>query len=151
MQPTSDPFMAAFNGKLTALRSWDDLDKFWKTLADQASDQRWYIYAVGEPPPDSPVDRDRLAAFVTELDDLLHLDHDESYCGIVYADDPQRPTFIKVYDPNNLGSSCGSSGSKVLPGWVLSTLRPVDLPSAFPQPGGRRRWWQRWLQGGEQV
>ena len=148
MDSTSDPFLAAFNGKLIGMREWRHLDKLWNTLAEQAGDQRWYVYAVGEEPPQTPVDRERLATFVANLDELLHRDHDEPYCGIVYADDPQRPTFIKVYDPNHLGSSCGSSGATVLPGWVLSTLRPTDLQAAFPPPGGRRRWWRRWLHNG---
>jgi len=39
----------------------------------------------------------------------LRADHHESYCGIVYADDLDKPRLIKIYDPNNLGSSCGSS------------------------------------------
>ncbi len=29
--------------------------------------------------------------------------------GIVYVDDPVAPSLIKIYDPNNLGSTCGSS------------------------------------------
>ncbi len=32
------------------------------------------------------------------------------YCGIVYADDSENPTLVKVYDLNNLGPSCGSCG-----------------------------------------
>ena len=47
--------------------------------------------------------------FVTEIDRLLRQDHAEDYCGIVYADDLQQPRFIKIYDPNNLGVSCGYS------------------------------------------
>jgi len=140
-----DPFLEAFDGKFIGIRQWDHLDDLWKTMTDQAGEQRWYAYAVGETPPTEPLDRDHLAGFITGLDELLRRDHDESYCGIVYADDPKRPSFIKIYDPNHLGAACGSSGSKVLPGWVLSGLRPTDLPMAFPQPGGRRRWWQRLL------
>ena len=147
MTDAVDPFMAVYDGALTGIQGWEDLDALWQAMAEQSGDQRWYVYAVGEPPPVDPVDRERLADFVTRLDELLRRDHDESYCGIVYADDPLRPSFIKVYDPNHLGSSCGSSGHRVLPGWILSTLRPVDLPAAFPLPGGRRRWWLKWLGG----
>lgn len=143
MSSATDPYLEAFDGKFVGLRHWQDLDKLWEAIADQCGEQRWYVYAVGEPPPTEPLNRERLAGFISSLDDLLRRDHNESYCGIVYADDPTRPSFIKVYDPNNLGASCGSSGSKVLPGWVLSTLRPSDLQAAFPPPAGRRRWWQR--------
>lgn len=143
MNAPSDPYLAAFNGKFIGLRSWDDLDELWQAIADQGPERGWYVYAVGEDPPVEPLDRERLADFIAGLDELLRRDHDEDYCGIVYADDPARPRFVKVYDPNNLGAVCGSSASKVLPGWVLSTLRPSDLPAAFPPPANRRRWWRR--------
>jgi hypothetical protein len=49
------------------------------------------------------------ATFIERIDALLRAEHHESYCGIVYADDLENPRLIKIYDPNNLGSSCGSS------------------------------------------
>jgi hypothetical protein len=85
--------------------------------------------------------------FISEADELLRRDHDEDYCGVVYVDDPASPTFVKIYDPNYLGSSCGSSGLRVLPGWTLSLVPPVDLPHALPQTGSRKRWWQRFFGG----
>ena len=56
-----------------------------------------------------------------------------------------EPRFVKIFDPNNLGVSCGFSDNPPLPGWVLSRLEPVDLNADMPLPGGRRRWWQRLL------
>ena len=82
-------------------------------------------------------------AFVAEIDALLRVEHDHDYCGIVYADDPSRPTLIKIYDPNNLGVSCGFSKDPPLPGWVMSLLPPCDLPAARALSNGRRSWWQR--------
>ena len=87
-----------------------------------------------------------LLRFIDEIDRLLRREHDEDYCGIVYADDPVAPTMVKIYDPNNLGVSCGYSDNPPLPGWVLSRLAPVDLAAAR-QPAGRRRWWQRLFSG----
>ena len=49
---------------------------------------------------------------------------------------------VKIYDPNNLGVSCGYSDNPPLPGWVLSRVAPVDLPRAQQQAQGRRRWWR---------
>lgn len=143
-QDTSDTsaYMQKYNGKLVALRHWSDLEQFWETLLG-AADDGWYVYAVGEPPPVQPVSRDELAIFVREVDALLRQDHDEDYCGIVYVDDRNDPGFVKIYDPNNLGSSCGSSGKVTLPGWTLSRAQPDDLQVAFPLPANRRRWWQR--------
>ncbi|MCG8047412.1 MAG: hypothetical protein N0E48_17590 [Candidatus Thiodiazotropha endolucinida] len=46
-----------------------------------------------------------------------------------------------IYDPNNLGVSCGYSDNPPLPGWVLSKLPPIDLPGTMV-PKNRKRWWQ---------
>jgi hypothetical protein len=53
---------------------------------------------------------------------------------------------VKIYDPNNLGASCGSIGFKVPPGWVLSLDRPTPIEAATHLPGNRRRWWEALLQ-----
>lgn len=135
-------FLARYRGYCRNLLEWAELDALWDRL--RRSDADWYVYAVGEPPPEVPLERDALGRFITELDALLRREHDESYCGIVYVDDPHAPSLIKVYDPNNLGSVCGPGfGPPPLPGWVLSTQPPVDLPAAFPPPENRRRWWRR--------
>lgn len=142
----STPFLQAFNGFFTSALRWDDLDRLWQTLESQADDQ-WFIYAVGEEPPIAPVPAEQFLNFTHELDALLRRDHDEDYCGIVYMDDVEHPTMIKIYDPHNLGSVCGSGSlPPPLPGWVLSRLPPVDLQAARPT-ASRRRWWQKLLAG----
>lgn len=137
-----ESYLVAFKGEFWGMLRWEQLDEFWDRLRGDAAGG-WYIYAVGEPPPGQPVDALQLEHFVTEIDTLLRREHDEDYCGIVYADDREHPSFVKIFDPNNLGVVCGSSAAPPLPGWVLSKLRPVDLPAALPPPGNRRRWWQR--------
>jgi hypothetical protein len=77
------------------------------------------------------------------VDTLLRQEHGEDYCGIVYADDLSQPRFIKIYDPNNLGVTCGYSDNPPLPGWILSKLRPCDLSAGIHLPGNRKRWWRR--------
>jgi hypothetical protein len=84
-----------------------------------------------------------LHRFVDEIDALLRAEHEHDYCGIVYADDVEHPRFIKIFDPNNLGVSCGYSENPPLPGWLMTDIAPLDLPNAFPPPGNRRRWYQR--------
>ena len=101
------------------------------------------MYAVGEAPPTAPASAGDLRGFLAESAALLRAEHEEDYCGIVYADDLQDPSFVKIYDPANLGVVCGYSEAPPLPGWTLSKAPPVSLPDAIPQPGGRRRWWQR--------
>ncbi len=121
---------------------WRQLDDFWAVLRERA-DKDWFIYAVGEQPPVSPSSQEQVLTFVDEVDALLRKEHDEDYCGIVYADDKKDPGFIKIFDPNNLGVSCGFSDNPPLPGWILSKIKPVELEEALNPPGNRRRWWQR--------
>jgi hypothetical protein len=136
-----DPFYKAYKGSFSGVLHWQELDQLWLQL-NEKKQYNWFIYPIGEHPPKNPVSVDEFAHFIQEVDQLLRREHDEDYCGIVYADDREEPTFIKIYDPNNLGTACGSSGTPPLPGWILSKIKPVDLPSAFPQPNNRKRWWK---------
>ncbi len=141
-EQTQTDYRKAFLGSFTSALRWHQLDALWHQLRLQA-DAGWYIYMPGEPPPQEPVDAPALLGFIDEIDALLRREHDEDYCGIVYSDNPQQPAFIKIYDPNNLGVSCGCSDNPPLPGWVLSRIPPCDLQEAQPVPGNRRRWWRR--------
>ena len=134
-------FLDRYQGFLAGVRGWDDLDRLWQTIRQQG--KGWYLYAVGESIPESTANPAELEKFVGSIDQLLHREHAEDYCGIVYVDDPDQPALVKIYDPNNLGMVCGFSQSPTLPGWVMSLDPPVDLPDAFPQVAGRRRWWRR--------
>lgn len=137
-------FLEQFKGSFYGVLKWSQLDALWDAVR-QRKDQRWFIYQVGETPPTEPAPPEALERFISEIDELLRSEHKEDYCGIVYADDLQNPTYIKIFDPNNLGVSCGFSDNPPLPGWVLSQLKPEDLPNAFPPPQSRRRWWQRFF------
>lgn len=130
------------NGTFYGVLRWHHLDEFWEVLKAKA-DEPWFIYAVGEEPPVETVSGEAVITFIAEVDKLLRQEHDEDYCGIVYADDKQNPAFIKIFDPNNLGVACGSSDFPPLPGWIVSKMAPINLPDAMPQPGNRRRWWKR--------
>ncbi len=141
MDAVTSEFSAAMKGYFTGVRGWDDLDALWSVVNADA-DGGWYLYAVGEQPPSEKASADQVKTFISELDMLLRKDHDYDYCGIVYADNLDQPSLIKVYDPNNLGSSCGSSGLDILPGWVLSKIKPEDLQMQGPLPGNRKRWWR---------
>lgn len=140
-EPQSD-FRTAFRGTFSGVLRWEQLDALWERLRADAG-AGWYLYAIGEAPPSTPVDAGELARFIDEIDALLRREHAEDYCGIVYVDDMQAPRFVKIFDPNNLGVSCGYSDNPPLPGWIVSRLPPVDLQAATPQPASRRRWWRR--------
>lgn len=135
-------FLSAFRGRFHGVLRWEQLDTLWEKIRID-SGSHWYIYAVGQTPPSSPSDGPQLKKFIAEIDQLIRKEHDEDYCGIVYTDSFDAPAFVKIFDPNNLGVTCGYSDNPPLPGWILSKLCPVDLPSAMPVPANRRRWWQR--------
>jgi hypothetical protein len=140
-QPT-EPFRSAFKGRFENVLRWEQLDALWEVLRRDA-DGGWHIYAVGEPPPQQPVSAASLQKFLTEIDQLLRSEHEEDYCGVVFADSMEAPRFVKIFDPNNLGVSCGFSTHPPLPGWILSKLPPVDLKTPLAMPRNRRHWWQR--------
>lgn len=142
METLAEPdYVEAYRGNFTSMMRWPDLDAFWNTLRSQADDD-WYIYAVGEDTPNTTAAKADLLKFIDEVDALLRQEHEEDYCAIVYADDKETPSFIKIFDPNNLGVSCGSSEKPPLPGWIISRLAPVDLEPAL-YPKNRQRWWQK--------
>jgi hypothetical protein len=142
MTTPTDPFLLSYRGYLSNLLKWEELDTFWQTLRNQA-DNGWYIYAVGEAPPQHPSTAGQLTTFIEEIDKLLRQEHQEDYCGIVYVNDRESPALVKIFDPNHLGSSCGPGFGEVLPGWVLSTMAPVDLQASVAPANNRRRWWQK--------
>lgn len=140
-QTEETAFLTAFRGSFSSLMQWSQLDAFWDTLRARA-DAGWYVYCIGEALPHHALSAAQLRKFIQEVDILLRRDHDESYCGIVYTDSKTDPTFVKIFDPNHLGASCGSSKNPPLPGWIVSLLPPVHLESKRPLPEGRRRWWK---------
>ena len=138
------PFQEAFHGAFTSALRWPQLDDLWSRVRSRAG-EGWYIYAVGEPLPEGPADAAAVERFIAEIDALLRREHQEDYCGIVYADDLRNPSFIKIYDPNNLGVSCGYSDNPPPPGWLLTLMPPEVVGDGRPNPKGRSRWWQRLL------
>jgi hypothetical protein len=140
--PKQQAYLQAYRGSFTSALRWHHLDALWEKLRQQAGDD-WYIYAVGEPPPDRCAHRDQLLRFIEEIDVLLRKEHEEDYCGIVYADNLDEPGFIKIYDPHNLGVVCGYSDNPPPPGWILSKLPPCDLSALQKPTASRKRWWQR--------
>ena len=134
-------FATCMNGQFQGILRWQDLDDLWSRI--RAEPEGWHVSLAGEAAPEAPLAADALKHFVEEMDALLRREHDFDYCGIVYADDPAQPGLIKIFDPHNLGSSCGSSGAKIPPRWVLSRIKPARIEDDAPLPNNRKRWWQR--------
>ena len=136
-EPTA--FHARLKGAFKGMLQWQHLDDLWERVKCGT----WYIYQLGEAVPTTPLSGEELAHRIDALDTLLRQEHDYDYCGIVYADDAEQPTLIKVYDPNNMGSACSGNAAPSPPGWILSTTPPARIEIHAPVPNNRRRWWQR--------
>lgn len=134
-------FCESFHGNFTSLLSWEQLDEFWGKLC-RKSGAGWYIYAIGMPFPSHSSSPEKVLKFIYEMDALLPNEHYEDYCGIVYTDSKEDPALIKIFDPDNLGVSCGFSNNPPLPGWILSLIPPQPLETRRPLPAGHLRWWQ---------
>lgn len=141
LPPPTNAYQAALKGQLYGIMQWAQLTAFWDKVDVDAG---WYLYAVGETPPTAPASGREVKNFLAEIDALLRKEHDEDYCGIVYADHLEQPSFIKIYDPNHLGTSCGSSKTPPAPGWTLSLAPPSEIATVIV-PQSRRRWWQGFL------
>lgn len=137
---SESPYYQAFKGSFSGILQWHQLDELWDTLNNNADD--WFIYATGESPPEVAATHEVLKKFILEVDKLLRQEHDENYCGVVYVDNKISPSFIKIFDPNNLGTSCSTGMAPPLPAWTLSKVKPIDLPASLPQPQNRKRWWK---------
>lgn len=137
-----NPYFDKFKGRFIGILRWPQLTEFWGAVGKDRQDT-WYIYHVGDTVPDQPVSAEERDKFINGIDQLLRSEHKQDYCGIVYVDNVKQPSFIKIFDPNNLGVSCGFSNNPPLPAWILSLEKPVDLPLAMTPPNNRRRWFQR--------
>lgn len=135
-------FLHVFRGSFQGILRWSQLDQLWQAVLSNPPGT-WYLYAVGELPPTQVATTLEVQHFIQELDSLLRKEHAEDYCGIVYVDDLNQPSLIKVFDPHNLGTMCGSKGTQPLPAWIISKLKPIDLPHTVPVPRNRQRWWQQ--------
>ena len=131
-------FHARLKGKFAGIMQWQQLDELW----GRVKRGEWYFYQLGEMLPTIALRGDELARRIDALNELLRQEHDYNYCGIVYADDVENPTLIKVYDPNNMGSSCSCNVTPSPPGWILSTAPPELIENQAPTPNNRKRWWQ---------
>jgi len=140
MSGSGNDFASRMKGSFRGILPWRDLDALWERV--RAEPDGWYASLIGETPAATPMSAAELDKFVSEIDALLHREHEYDYCGIVYADDPAAPSFIKIYDPHNTGSSCGSGDVPIPPRWILSRIQPTLIADNAPMPTSRRRWWQ---------
>lgn len=128
--PDTD-FWNAYQGKFAGIPSWTGFDRFWTVLEGMGGD--WYVFDPLEDAPDAPVTD--VATVLAEaracVEDVRRM---RSYCGTVFTDDLENPSFVKVFDPWKMGGVCGGSGARVLPRWVFSRIAPDPLPLLPVEP-----------------
>ncbi len=136
-------FTEILNNPLHGIMRWDA----WDELCDHIKfgGDPWFVCFIGHATPEFPIKDAQLAIALDEIRALLKREHEEDYLGIVFVDNLTSPALVKIYDPCNLGSSCGSSGRYIPPGWILSRLPPISIDSDIPLPNNRLRWWHNLL------
>ena len=141
MTTTEIPYIRKFRGAFINMLRWEQFDRLWEKLRNHPLE--WYVYKLDEPVPATPVAKSAWPEFLAQLAEQLRKQHAEDYCGIVYADDPDQPSYIKIYDPNDLGMVCGISDlPPPLPGWVLSLEAPVTIDRNIFSVVKRKPWWK---------
>lgn len=122
------------HSKFFGIMQWDDCDKLFNFL--QHNSQDWYVYDLNENSPTTTLESAMFIAKITEIKGIIKELHQERYCGIIYGDDLQNPTMVKIFHPNNLGKSCGSSENPPLPRWIISKLLPETIELPTPEKQG---------------
>ncbi len=131
-------FWRAYEGRFKGLPTWAGFDAFWARF--EASGGAWYVFDPSGDAPDAPTP-DVTAALV-EARALVEQVRGRGFCGAVFADDLDAPSFVKVFDPYRMGGVCGGSGDRVLPAWIFSRIAPDPLPR-LPETSERKGLLQR--------
>jgi len=125
------PFWNAYQGRFFGVLNWPDVDAFWAHMSDASGD--WFIFDPEQPAPDIAASAAELAQVLAKAQALIDSRRDMSHCGAIYVDSVENPSFIKVFDPSAMGSSCNISGIPILPRWIFSRIKPDDMPPP-PEP-----------------
>ncbi len=128
-----------FKSKFYGVLRWNQLDDVWQFIFDNKS-QGWYVYQTIKNAPQKKLYDDQLELLIRLIDEDLRQQHDEDYCGVVYVDSLDAPTFIKVFDPKNMGTSCSVGGKSPLPEWIISLMPPTDLNEEEKPNIKSKRW-----------
>ncbi len=108
---------------------WEDCHTLLQNLLDNPND--WYFYDTLEVMPESTIAAEDFIVKINDIKAILDIEHKERYCGIVYTNDLKNPSFVKIFHPNNLGKTCGSSENPPMPQWLLSKEKPMDVVAEF--------------------
>lgn len=135
MRDTNGPlpdteFWHRYSGKFKGVPTWEGFDRFWAVFTATGGD--WYVFDPSGDAPDAP-EADLARVFEEARACVEEVREMRSFCGTVFADDFEKPSFVKVFDPWKMGASCGSSGERILPRWIFSRIAPDPLPLLPPE------------------
>ena len=127
---SASDYAATSSGYFSGILKWDAFDDLWARL--RAQPEGWYVYSpgTGEAPPTEVLEPDALLAWLDEAETLLRTEGDPRSCGTVYVDDRNNPSFVKIFHPQKMGTSCsvpGAGHAKIWPWWTLTQLPPVRM------------------------
>ncbi|WPE18768.1 hypothetical protein [Candidatus Thioglobus autotrophicus] len=122
-------YFQKFKGRFVGIMQLDDCDQLLQTLINTPNN--WFVYDTLQPMPSKCLGADDFVKKIKQIKSIVDDEHDERYCGIVYADDVKKPTFVKIFHPKNLGKTCGSSENPPMPQWIISKEKPMDVVAEF--------------------
>lgn len=132
-------FKELFKGKFYGVLRWHQLDHTWDVVKLEKA-EGWYIYEINKSIPDIVTQNNALTIEIERIDQYLRKKHNEDYCGIVYVDNLDKPEFIKVFDPQSLGTSCSIAKTPPLPKWIISKVKPHELTLQKEVTNKPKRW-----------
>lgn len=124
------PYWHQYTAPAKGILRWSDMEALWASLEN--SDHAWFVYDLNGDAPETPLDEATLHTAVQAARDVVNTGHDKECSGAVYVDNLANPTYIKVFDPLNMGTACGCSGVAIMPRWIISLSKPDRLPPAPP-------------------
>ncbi len=132
--PESD-FWQLFSKRASGILQWSDMDAFWAELKHTGG--QWYVFDPSQDAPEMPLSGNELQVALDTAQTLVNQRRELPMSGTVYVDNRETPTFFKVFDPANMGSSCSCSTEPVMPRYIFSQIKPDSLPFAPPpaKPG----------------
>ncbi|CAC9580802.1 hypothetical protein [uncultured Gammaproteobacteria bacterium] len=125
-------YLAQFQDRFIGIMQWEDCHALFEKLSNNSND--WYLYNTSKVVPKTVVNANDFLNAINNIKKVIKSEHQERYCGIVYTNDLNNPDFVKIFHPNNLGKSCGSSENPPIPQWLLSKIKPIDIIKRFDFP-----------------
>ena len=127
-------FWRAYQSRAAGLINWDDVDALWIQLSAQP--EGWFVYDLEATPPVAPLPASAFTSFLPEAEALVNARRDRSHSGAIYIDSREAPSFIKIFDPVNMGTSCGGDHEMIFPRYILSKIKPDLRPAPSPKAKG---------------